>query len=322
MARHEIPVSPQTVHWGYFDAARPPVIEIEPGDTVVIHTVSGGPDETPEDSGFAVRPPLRAIHAAVVPDLGPHILTGPVAVRGAEPGDALRIEILDVALADDWGFNLIKPGKGALPEDFPDERLIHFQIDRDRGVIRTPWGMDLPARSFFGVMGTAPAAGRHTSIIPGSFGGNMDNRELSAGSVLYLPVAVKGGFLSVGDGHAAQGDGEVCLTAVETGLTGTFRIGLIKAADLDAPFAETPTHLIAMAFDEDIDQAVRTALRRMIAMIVQRTGLSAEDAYRLCSLTADLRITQVVNIRKGIHAMLPRHLVEPEQCAATRLAGN
>jgi acetamidase/formamidase len=243
--------------------------------------------------------------------LGPHILTGPIAVRGAEPGDALRIEILDIELADDWGFNLIKPDLGALPALFPYARLIHLAIDREAGRISTPFGVDIPARPFFGVMGTAPAAaeGRVTSVVPGSFGGNIDNKELVAGAVLTLPVAAPGGLLSIGDGHAAQGDGEVCLTAVETGLTGALRIELVKRAHLDAPFAETPSHLIAMAFDESLDVAAELASRRMIGLIEARTRLSAEDAYRLCSLAGDLRVTQVVNRKKGAHMMMPLSLI-------------
>jgi acetamidase/formamidase len=142
--------------------------------------------------------------------------------------------------------------------------------------------------------------------MPSYFGGNLDNKELGAGAVLYLPVSVEGALFSCGDGHAVQGDGEVCLTAVETGLTGTFKIDLVKDAKLDAPYAETKTHLIAMAFDEDLDEAARVALRRLIALIVARTTLSDADAYQLCSLAADLHVTQLVNRSKGIHAMI-RH---------------
>lgn len=312
MKRHSLAPSPETVHWGYFDAALKPVLEIDPGDVVTVGSVSGAPGETPEaGAGLTVRPALTAIHAAVSREIGPHILTGPIAVRGAEPGDALRIDILDVALADDWGFNVIKPDLGALPAMFPYARLIHLPIDRDARRVHTPWGIDIPARPFFGVMGAAPAAaaGRITSVEPGAFGGNIDNKELVAGAVLMLPVAVAGGLLSVGDGHAAQGDGEVCLTAVETGLTGTLRIGLVKGVHLDAPFAETPSHLIAMAFDEDLNLAAEVALARMIGLIERQTRLSAEDAYRLCSLAGDLRITQVVNRKKGVHVKMPLALL-------------
>ncbi len=311
MTTQQIVPKPDTVHWGYFDATLKPVATIDPGETFVLNSVSGAREDLPPRDGFTVRPELAAIQAAIAPELGPHILTGPVAIRGAEPGDALRVEIVDVQLADDWGFNVIKPGLGALPDDFPYERRVHFGIDRASGIVHTPWGMDLPAHPFFGVMGVAPAldAGRITSVEPGSFGGNIDNKELGAGAVLYLPVAVAGALFSAGDGHAAQGDGEVCLTAVETGLAGTFKIDLLKSADLDAPHAETKTHLIAMAFEEDLNEAMRAALRRMIVLIRARTGLTADDAYRLCSIAVDLRVTQVVNRKKGIHAMLPRALL-------------
>lgn len=312
MAQHVVSASPNTVHWGYFDATLKPVAEIDPGDTLVIDTVSGSPAELPSGPEFTVRQSLKAIHAAIKPELGPHILTGPIYIRGAEPGDALRVEIRDIALADDWGFNLIKPELGALPEDFPTERRVHLGIDRGARIVRTPWGMTLAANPFFGIMGVAPAheEGRVSSVAPGSFAGNIDNKELVAGSVLMIPVAVPGALFSVGDGHAAQGDGEVCLTAVETGLAGTFRVDLIKGAHLDAPLAETKTHYITMAFDEDLDEAVKVALRRMIALIARKTGISPENAYRLCSLAADLHVTQVVNRRKGIHVMLPRTLLD------------
>lgn len=303
--------SPDNVHWGNLDAGLKPVIEIDPGDTVIIHSVSGSPLEIPDDPAHSIRPELRAIHDMLVPSPGPHILTGPVYIRGAAPGDMLRVEILDVALRDNWGFNIIRPGKGTLPADFHEDHILHLSIDRDARTITTPWGMVMPARPFFGIMATAPCPqdGRLTSIIPGYFGGNMDNRELTAGATLYLPVSVEGALFSAGDGHASQGDGEVCLTAVETGLSGTFRIDFIKGAGLCAPYAETPDHLIAMAFDEDLELALQAALRRAIDMIVARTGLKAAEAYSLCSMAADARITQVVNIRKGVHVMIPKALL-------------
>jgi acetamidase/formamidase len=307
MAHHQLLAGPSTVHWGFFDGNLPPVLEIDPGDTVFVRTVSGAPAVLPHDERFAVRPELLAIHDRVERRLGPHFLNGPIAIRGAAPGDALRVTIQDIALTDNWGYNNITPEKGLLPEDFPVGGVIHLGIDRAQNRIDPPWGIPIPARPFFGIMGTAPAPelGAVTSVVPGSFGGNMDNKELIAGSVLYLPVAAPGGLLSLGDGHAAQGDGEVCLTAVETGLEGTLKIDLIKNALLAAPYAETPTHLIAMAFDEDLDEAVRTGVRRMIGLISQVSGLSADHAYRLCSIAADVRISQVVNKKKGIHVMVP-----------------
>jgi acetamidase/formamidase len=314
MAHHDVHPSPATVHWGSLDAGIRPVIEIDAGDTVTIHSVSGSATEASNDPDHTVRPELRAIHAALEPAPGPHILTGPVFVRGAMPGDALRIEILDVQLRDDWGFNLMRPGKGALPDDFAEEQLLHLDIDREAQRIRTPWGMKLPARPFFGVMAAAPRPedGCLTSVIPGYFGGNMDNRHLVAGSILYLPVSTDGALFSAGDGHAAQGDGEVCLTAVETGLSGTLRIDVVKGANLSMPYAETPTHLIAMGFDENLEQAMQMALRSAMEMIIARVGLTAKEAYSLCSMAADLHITQVVNIKKGVHVMIPKSLLHKE----------
>lgn len=310
MAHQELLPGVATCRWGHLDACLAPVLQIDPGDTVTVHSVSGGPAEV-RDAPGAVREELRAIHAARAPSPGPHILTGPIAVRGAEPGDALRIAIERIELRDDWGYNLSAPGRGALPDDFAAPTLRHFRIDRDRGAILTPWGIALPARPFFGFLGVAPASdlGRITSVIPGDFGGNMDNKELSPGAVLRLPVFVPGALLSIGDGHAIQGDGEVNLTVVETGLSGTFRIDLEKGMAPAAPEAETATHLIAMAFDEDLDTAARIATRRALDMVVRRTRLAAPEAYALLSLVGDLRVTQLVNIRKGVHVMIPkRHL--------------
>ncbi len=310
MADHELLPSPSTVHWGYFDGKAPPVLEIASGDTVTVHSVSGSPAQLPVGMTATIRPELQAIHRAVNPGPGPHILTGPVAVKGARPGDILKIEILDVALRDDWGFNITREGKGALPSLFSDE-VAHFAIDRQSGRIQTPWGISLQARPFFGILGVAPdlSTGRITSVEPGSFGGNIDNKELIAGATLYLPIAVEGALFSAGDGHGLQGDGEVCLSAVETGLIGTFRLTVIQGDGQIAPFAETPSHLIAMAFNEDLDLAVESALRQMIRRLCNETGLPEEAAYRLCSLVGDLRVTQVVNVKKGIHIMFPRAIV-------------
>jgi acetamidase/formamidase len=145
-----------------------------------------------------------------------------------------------------------------------------------------------------------------SSIVPRRFGGNIDCRELGAGATLYLPVMVPGALFSAGDGHAAQGDGEVCLTAVETGLEGDFRLSVVKGLELDLPRAETETHLITLAFDPDLDRATVLALRAMVALVAERAGLSPENAYRLCSLVADVRISQLVNQHKGVHVMTPR----------------
>jgi len=167
------------------------------------------------------------------------------------------------------------------------------------------------------VMGVAPppAYGAVTSIVPREFGGNMDLKELVAGTTLYLPVWTPGALFSAGDGHGVQGDGEVCVTALETALTGTFRLTLQKGVKIDLPRAETPTHLITMGFDEDLDDAAKTALRQMITLIGERMGLGREDAYMFCSLAVDMRVTQLVDGNKGIHAMLPKRYVNGESRA-------
>jgi acetamidase/formamidase len=310
MQTHRLEAGPDTVHWGYFDAALKPLITVDPGDQVVISTVSAGPEALPPPgSGLTVPAALHAIHAKLAPKLGgPHMMTGPVAVRGAKAGQVLEVRIKQIELGYDWGYNYIRPLLGALPNDFEKTRLIHIPLDRARMVGKLPWGLELPLKPFFGVMATAPPAawGPVASPPPRRNGGNIDNKELVAGTTLYLPIHVDGALFSVGDGHGVQGDGEVCVTAIETGLVGTFELHVRADMALEWPLAETPAHVITMAFDPDLDDAVVIALRDMIKLISARTGISREDAYTLCSLAADLRVTQVVNGAKGIHVMLDK----------------
>jgi len=313
MTIHRLDAAPDTVHWGYFDAALKPLITVAPGDEVVISTVSASPGQMPKaDAGFTVPDALPAIHKSVTPKLGgPHILTGPVAVRGAKAGQVLEVRIKAIELHYDWGYNLIRPLAGALPDDFETPRVIHIPLDKTRMVGTLPWGLELPLKPFFGIMAVAPppAWGAVSSPPPRRNGGNMDNKELVAGTTLFLPIHVDGALFSAGDGHGVQGDGEVCVTAIETGLIGTFEFHVRGDMTLEWPMAETPTHVITMAFDPDLDDAVVIALRDMIKLICARTGISREDAYTLCSLAADLRVTQVVNGAKGIHVMLEKALL-------------
>jgi acetamidase/formamidase len=309
---HVLHAGPETCHWGFFDAGLKPVLTVTSGDTVTLDSVSGGPDVLPQGARFDVLPEHLAIHRALVPHLGAHILTGPIAVSGAEPGDVLEIEILSIECRQNWGYTRIRPLSGTLPEDFPVRRLWHTAIDRQLGVGTLPWGAEIDLAPFFGVMGVAPppAYGAVTSVVPREFGGNMDLKELTAGTTLYLPVWAPGGLFSAGDGHGVQGDGEVCVTALETALSGTFRLALRKDLAFRLPRAETPSHHITMGFDEDLDDAAKTALRQMIALVGERLGLSAEDAYMFCSLAVDLRVTQLVDGNKGIHAMLPKRYAQ------------
>ena len=306
---HHLKASGQNCHWGFFDAKLKPVLTVASGDSVTIDTVTGAPEVHPKaSSGFSTPPEIADVHANAQKTLPGHILTGPVAIDGAKPGHVLEVRIKDVQLRQDWGYNVIRPLSGTLQDDFHETRLLHIPLDLNARQARLPWGKSLDLAPFFGVMGTAPLPGwgRLTSLVPRAFGGNLDNKELVAGATLYLPVFVKGGLFSCGDGHGAQGDGEVCVTAIETALQGTFEFILRKDLTFTYPRAETPTHYITMAMDPDLDRCVEVALRDMIKLIGEKAGLSREDAYTLCSLAADLRVTQTVNGNKGIHCMLAK----------------
>jgi acetamidase/formamidase len=316
MAHHRVPATPETVQAGVFDAAIRPVLTVESGDTVELECVSG--DEhtyPPPETGFVVPPALLAINAVHPKRHTGHIVTGPIAVAGAEPGDMLEVRIDAVEFGADWGFCGFMPLRGTLPEDFPERFISHIAVDRAARIGRMPYGLELPLSPFFGVMGVAPPPqyGRISTIEPREHGGNLDNKELVAGTTLFLPVWAPGALFSAGDGHGVQGDGEVCINALETCLTGTFTLILHKRPDgaalLRYPRAETPTHFISMGMSADLDQAMKQALREMIAFIRARSNLSREEAYQLCSLAVDFHVTQTVNGEKGVHGMLKRGLL-------------
>jgi acetamidase/formamidase len=304
---HHLAPDTGTVHWGWFDATLEPVLTIESGDRVTVQTVSGGVANLPGE-GYHVPPELHRIHKTVERRMPGHILTGPIAVRGAMPGDVLEIRILDVQLRQDWGYTYVRPLAGALPNDFTAFEQMIVRLDKERNVGILPWGTELPLRPFFGVMGVAPPRewGMISTIQPRAHGGNLDNKELVAGATLYLPVHVEGGRFSCGDGHGVQGDGEVCTTAIETALEGSFEIVLRKDLDLTYPHAETPTHIVTMGMDPDLDDAAQAALRRMIDYVTSHSKLTRAQAFMLMSLAADVRVSQLVNEHKGIHVMLPK----------------
>lgn len=316
MTDHVLKPSPRTVHWGHFDASLAPVLTVRSGDRVTIESVSGGRGEIKGASH--VHPEHLEIIEQVPMKLGPHILTGPVRVEGAQPGDLLEVRIESVELRQDWGYNQIRPLRGGLPEDFPLFNFVNIPIDRARRVAKLPWGPEIPLRPFFGIMAVAPRPeyGIVSSVEPREFGGNIDNKELIAGSTLLLPVQTEGALFSAGDGHAVQGDGEVCLTAIETALTGRFRLTLHKNVGLAMPRAITATHIITHGFDPDLDDAAKQALRDMIRWLAEIEGWSKVDAYVTCSLACDLHVTQIVDGNKGIHAMFPLALLS-EKARAT-----
>lgn len=307
-ARHALNPSPQTVHWGHFDAKISPRLEVDSGDTVVVDTVSGWGDVM--DVGL-LRPDHLEIVNKMKPVLGPHILTGPIAVRGALPGHVLEVRIQAIELTVDWGWNIIRPLRGTLPEDFPNFEKRTLPLDRKAMTTKLPWGPTVPLQPFFGILATAPRPeyGMISSVEPREFGGNVDCKEYVAGTSLFLPVFVPGANFSAGDGHAVQGDGEVCLTALETCLKGTFQLVLRKDMRLAMPRAITPTHYITLGLDPDLDNAAKQALRDMIAWLVQMAGWTPSEAYVFCSLACDLHVTQTVDGNKGIHAMVKRDLL-------------
>jgi acetamidase/formamidase len=311
MSRHYvIPSTPEASVWGYFDATEAPILEIDSGDTIAVRTMpAGGGPFLPANK--ALIPAEFAAILSGVPQKGTHIITKPVYVRGALPGDVLQIDILDIKPWMEWGFVAILPLKGTLPEEFTDYETIHPHIDLASGTCDLPWGTKIPLDPFFGVVAVAPpkAWGRLDTAVPRAFGGNMDNKELKKGVTLYLPVFAEGALFSTGDGHGVQGDGEVCITALETGLEGTFRLTVRKDLNYSFPFAETPTHLMSIGLDEDLDDAAKQAVREMVKHVCLRTNISRNQAYMLCSLAGDLRVTQTVDGNKGVHMMLAKALL-------------
>ncbi|MEO1720878.1 MAG: acetamidase/formamidase family protein [Pseudomonadota bacterium] len=305
---------PENMTFGFFDADRAPVASIASGDEVVFHCLPAAARNALPADGAGVLPEHVAALDYHEPRQGAtsHMISGPVHVEGAEPGDVLQVDILEALPAQDWGYAAILPLMGALPDDFPDRELIHIPIDRARSTCRLPWGLEVPLDPFFGIMAVAPpkAWGRVGAAEPRAFGGNMDNKELKPGTTLYLPVFQEGALFMAGDGHGCQGDGEVCLTGLETALTGRFRLTVRKDMSLSMPFAENESHLISMGFHESLDEAMRRALRQMIGMVADRVGLTRGEAYMLLSLAGDLRITQVVDGEKGVHMMLSKALLK------------
>jgi acetamidase/formamidase len=320
-AQHLLKSTPETVHWGFYDAELKPVLTIEAGDRVTIECVTGSAEWLPPPgTGMDPLPEMPVIYQEVKKGTGNHILTGPIYVRGSAVGDVLEVKILDIRLRQNWGWNIFRGYMGTLPEDFPYSRLIHVPLDLAANVATLPSGIEVPVRPFFGQLGVAPPRrfGRQNSKEPREFGGNLDCKELVAGSTIYLPVWNEGALFSTGDGHAAQGDGEVDGTAIETSLTGTFELGVRKGLGWTMPRAETPTYYIAFGLDPDLDDAARQALREMISWIVRMTGISKDEAYALCSFACDLRVTQTVNNVKGVHAMMAKSVLLSRSSDAPR----
>ena len=316
-AEYTLMPSPETVHIGHFSAALKPVLTINSGDIVTIETATSL-DPVEIDQSAIVLPSVvpeyqRAIHREVK-DRGPsgHVLTEPIFVNGAQPGDTLEVRILEIDLAVDYGYNRQRPYTGALPDEFPGVFQRIIPIDRKAKTARVAPGVVVPVeRPFFGVMGVAPtpAMGRISTSPPGVHTGNIDNKDLVAGTTLFMPVYTVGALFSVGDAHAAQGQGEVDLSAIETGNRGKFQFIVRKDIKLTWPRAETPTHWMVMGLNPNLEEAMKMAVRETILFLTQRfPKLSREEAYMIASVAVDYHVTQVVDGTKGIDGMIPKSI--------------
>ncbi|HEX4231950.1 MAG TPA: acetamidase/formamidase family protein [Bryobacteraceae bacterium] len=314
-ADYTLAATPSTVVWGYYSQQAKPALTVHSGDVVRMQTVSSCPaPERLEAEGVAagdIPQYDRQVHDNPPPasERGPggHILTGPVAIAEAEPGDVLEVQIQRIDLDVPFACNGFGPGRGFLPNDYPYSRSKIIPLDRERMIGKFAPGINIPLHPFFGSMGVAPPSrGRLNSGPPWMHAGNMDNKELVAGTTLFIPVFTKGALFEAGDGHAGQGNGEVDITAMETLLTGTFKFIVHKDQHLLWPRAETPTSYISMGFDEDLKTATEMAVRNMIDFLVTEKHLSRDDAYMLSSVAVDVDITQLVDGKVGVHAICPK----------------
>jgi acetamidase/formamidase/imidazolonepropionase-like amidohydrolase len=309
---HDLRLLPQNVHWGYYDASVKPVLHVASGDTIRVETMIARGLQRLRAAGVKEEeiPESLKLVERTITERGPgaHPMTGPVFVDGAEPGDVLEVKIAGFEFLHPYGVSGFIPGGGTLPDEFPYVKFHLVRFDERAGTAAFAPGVTLRLAPFFGSIGVAPhpLVGRISSGPPGPHAGNLDNKELVAGSTLYVPVAVPGALISFGDGHAMQGDGEATLTALETSLRGTVQITVRKGMALKWPRAETPTHYIAMGLHTDLDEAAKLAVREMIDFLVTDKKMNRDEAYILCSVAVDLHVTQLVDGTKGVHAMLAK----------------
>ncbi len=304
--------SPTTVAWGHYWSEMPPALRIRSGDYVKVHTLLTSNPERLEGAGVApdqVEKELRDVQS--VKDRGPggHVLTGPIYIEEAEPGDVLEIRLQTIDLAIPYGYNAIGQA-GFLSDEIFERKMKVIPLDREKMIGHFADGIDIPLKPFFGSMGVAPPkeAGRWNSAPPWINAGNLDNKELVAGSSLFIPVHVKGALFEIGDGHAAQGNGEVDITAIETSLKAKLQFIVHKGKKQNWPRAETATHIITMGCDRDLNAATHIAVREMIKYLMEEKNMSQADAYMLSSVAVDVNITQLVDGNVGVHAMLPKSI--------------
>ena len=320
---------PENMVWGYFGADVPPVSRVKDGAIVEIQTVNpSGVSRTDPEAFYKTHNLPINEHAREVIDilknvkLEPsgirgHMLTGPIFIEGAEPGDHIEVRMLDLTLPADFGVNSVWPGGGGLPDLVKERETFVYRYDAKRRTGTFVEGVEIPLQPFMGVMALSPpaATGRVSSIPPAFFGGNLDIRHLVKHTTLHLPVSVPGGLFTTGDGHAAQGNGEVSGVAIETAVTLTAQFIVHKNSPLKMCRAETPTHFIAIGLDKDLDNAMKQALAEAVQFIHTELGFTKNQALSIASTGVDFEVSQVVDQVLGVHAMIPKSIFTKKKFA-------
>ena len=302
---HLLPATLETTQWGWFDNAQPPVLRINSGDTVALETMMHSHNQIVPGTTIEQIKKLRTDH----PGRGPHTITGPIYVEGAEPGDVLKVTINKI-VPRSYAVNFNVPGMfGEFPKEYADGQVKYLYLDWDKKITEFLPGVLIPLQPFPGTIGVArPEPGRYSTVPPGEYGGNMDIRDLVEGTILYLPVFVRGGLLWSGDSHAGQGNGEVNLTALETAYKElNITVDVVKGKPLDFPRIETPRSWITLGLDPDLDKAWQGAKAQTVKLLAELRKVSPEQAEKLMVAGSDCRVSQVVDIKKGIHCLSPKN---------------
>jgi acetamidase/formamidase len=317
-AVHELKLTPENVTYGTIDGHTKPVIRVASGDTIAVETGGSGVLQGLRFAGVPDSELPTALKE--VGDYGTaHGMTnspttGPIYVEGAEPGDILEVHFLKFEFINDYGWTQIAPGSGTLQKEFPEYRIKVLHYNTAAGTAEFIPGIELKLAPFWGTVSVSgpltPSPRSQVGMSPGPYGGNMDDRDLGAGSTLYLPVQVPGALLSMTDSHAVQGDGEISISASETSLRGTVQVFVRKGKRIMWPRAETPTTYMTMGVDPDLNEATRQAVREMVDFLTTEKGMTREDAYMLCSLAVDLRVTEFVDNPKGVRAIVPKSIFD------------
>lgn len=300
-----LPATPATTQWGFFDTSHPRVLTIHSGDTVVIETMAAS-DNMVVPGGANIKQIIQMSHE--VPNRGPHTLTGPIYVDGAQPGDVLKIHINKI-VPRPYASNDIVPGKGLFPKEFPHSVVKYFYLDVKKMQMQFAPGIIVPLAPFPGIIAVAPQVpGKYNSSPPGPFGGNMDLRELTEGTTLYLPVFQKGALLWTGDSHAGQGNGEIDLTAIETAFAElSLTVDVIKNKPLAWPRIDTNSAWIAMGYDKDINKALSITMDESIKLIMEQRHVDHAQAEKILFSSWNCPISEVVDGLQGVYCMLPKN---------------